>query len=179
MTTERLRQIEAAEEALRRLGLRDFRVRHHGDVARLELHPSERPHLLDQRAAICASVLAAGFARALVDLEGYRRGALNEGLAPADLVQLGGGAMRAQSPLHPNPREERAEEILREIGLSRGRVTAAGHEGEIAALALPDVEFERMLGEEGVYLAARLKSLGFRYVALDLAGDERKGGGEG
>ncbi len=90
VTPERLRQIEAAEGALRTLGLRDFRVRHHGDAARLEVHPDEIGCLLDQRQAICAKILAAGFDRALIDLEGYRRGALNEGLADTELVKLGG-----------------------------------------------------------------------------------------
>ncbi|HEV2131769.1 MAG TPA: ATP-dependent sacrificial sulfur transferase LarE [Longimicrobiaceae bacterium] len=89
VTPERLRQIEAAEGALRQLGLRDFRVRHHGEVARLEVHPSELPRLLAERRTIAQHVREAGFERVLLDLEGYRRGALNEGLAAVELVQLG------------------------------------------------------------------------------------------
>jgi uncharacterized protein len=92
VTPERLRQVEAAELALRALGFRDFRVRHHGDVARLEVHPAEIARVAEHRAAIHAAVLDAGFRRALVDLQGYRRGALNEGLAAAQLVQLGSAA---------------------------------------------------------------------------------------
>lgn len=92
VTPERLRQVEAAELALRALGFRDFRVRHHGDVARLEVHPAEVARVAEHRAAIHAAVLSAGFRRVLVDLQGYRRGALNEGLAAAQLVQLGGAA---------------------------------------------------------------------------------------
>jgi uncharacterized protein len=92
VTPERLRQVEAAELALRALGFRDFRVRHHGDVARLEVHPAEIARVAEHRAAIHAAVLQAGFRRVLVDLQGYRRGALNEGLAAAQLVQLGGAA---------------------------------------------------------------------------------------
>jgi uncharacterized protein len=88
VTSERLRQVEDAEVALRALGLRDFRVRHHGDVGRVEIHPAEREtaraHLDELREAL----LAAGFAAALFDLQGYRRGALNEGLAAGELVQL-------------------------------------------------------------------------------------------
>ena len=92
VTPERLRQVERAELALRALGFRDFRVRHHGDVARLEVHPSEISRVPAHRAAIHAALREAGYARVLVDLQGYRRGALNEGLAVTQLVQLGGVA---------------------------------------------------------------------------------------
>jgi uncharacterized protein len=90
VTPERLRQVEQAELALRAMGFRDFRVRHHGDVARLEVHPAEIGRVPAHRAAVDAAVRQAGFRRVLVDLQGYRRGALNEGLATAQLVQLGG-----------------------------------------------------------------------------------------
>jgi uncharacterized protein len=89
VTPERLRQVERAEIALRALGFRDFRVRHHGSVARLEVHPSELAKVAEHRVAIDAAVRAAGFGRVLVDLQGYRRGALNEGLGAGQLVQLG------------------------------------------------------------------------------------------
>jgi pyridinium-3,5-biscarboxylic acid mononucleotide sulfurtransferase len=88
VTPERLRQIESGERALMRLGFRDVRVRHHGDLARLEIHPSEWQRFRDLRREVAAAVRGAGFARVGVDLEGYRRGALNEALA-APLVQLG------------------------------------------------------------------------------------------
>jgi uncharacterized protein len=92
VTSERLRQVETAELALRGLGFRDFRVRHHGEVARLELHPSELARVAGLRGPIFGAVRAAGFLRVLLDLQGYRRGALNEGLARRQLVQLGAGA---------------------------------------------------------------------------------------
>ena len=92
VTPERLKQVERAELALRALGFRDFRVRHHGGVARLEVHPAELARVAEHRAAILAAVREAGFRRVLVDLQGYRRGALNEGLAAAQLVQLGSAA---------------------------------------------------------------------------------------
>ncbi|HKP76387.1 MAG TPA: ATP-dependent sacrificial sulfur transferase LarE [Longimicrobiaceae bacterium] len=92
VTRERLKQVERAELALRGLGFRDFRVRHHGAVARLEVHPAELAAVASQRAAILEAVRAAGYERVLVDLQGYRRGALNEGLAAAQLVQLGSAA---------------------------------------------------------------------------------------
>jgi pyridinium-3,5-biscarboxylic acid mononucleotide sulfurtransferase len=92
VTPERLRQVEAAELALRRLGFRDARVRHHGAAARLELPAAELPRVATHRAAILGGVRAAGFQRVLVDVLGYRRGALNEGLPAAALVQLRGAA---------------------------------------------------------------------------------------
>jgi uncharacterized protein len=92
VTPERLRQVESAERALRALGFRDFRVRHHGDVARLEVHPAEAGRVPGLRARISDAVLAAGFRRVLLDLQGYRRGALNEGLAAGQLVQIGSAA---------------------------------------------------------------------------------------
>ena len=92
VTPERLRQVERAELGLRALGFRDFRVRHHDRVARLEVHPDELPRVAGLRAAIAAAVREAGFARVLLDLQGYRRGALNEGLAAGQLVQLGASA---------------------------------------------------------------------------------------
>jgi uncharacterized protein len=92
VTPERLRQVERAELALRARGFRDFRVRHHGTVARLEVHPSEIARVAALRAEIDADVRATGFGRVLLDLQGYRRGSLNEGLNTLQLVQLGGAA---------------------------------------------------------------------------------------
>ncbi|HEU0299992.1 MAG TPA: ATP-dependent sacrificial sulfur transferase LarE [Longimicrobium sp.] len=89
VTPRRLREIETAELALRALGFRDFRVRHHDGLARLEVHPSEIGLVAEHRGEIQGVVRAAGFRRVLIDLQGYRRGSLNEGLAGAQLVQLG------------------------------------------------------------------------------------------
>jgi uncharacterized protein len=85
VTPERLAQVERAEVALRALGYRELRVRHHGDVARLELPPDAIGQAAARAAELVAAVRAAGFARLLLDVEGYRRGALNE-----PLVQLRG-----------------------------------------------------------------------------------------
>ncbi|MDQ3388639.1 MAG: ATP-dependent sacrificial sulfur transferase LarE [Gemmatimonadota bacterium] len=92
VTPERLRQVEAAEIALRARGFLDLRVRHHGSCARLEIHPSEAARVPLLRAEILTAVRAAGFARVVLDLEGYRRGALNEGLGAVELVQIGAPA---------------------------------------------------------------------------------------
>jgi uncharacterized protein len=89
VTPERLKQVEAAEVGLRALGFRDFRVRHHDGLARLEVHPTELARAAELRVEIAAAVRRAGFRRVLIDLQGYRRGSLNEGLAGRQLVQLG------------------------------------------------------------------------------------------
>jgi pyridinium-3,5-biscarboxylic acid mononucleotide sulfurtransferase len=84
VTPERLGQVARAEREMRSLGFRQFRVRHHGDIARIELGPGEADRLLDPalRAEIASRVKAAGFRFVALDLEGYREGSLNP--APAE-----------------------------------------------------------------------------------------------
>jgi uncharacterized protein len=79
VTPERLGQIGQAEAALRSLGIRRFRVRHHGEVARIELGEHEAGLLTDdsRRAEIVRRVKEAGFRFVAVDLEPYRAGRLN------------------------------------------------------------------------------------------------------
>ena len=76
VTPERLQQVGEAEAALRRLGFRQFRVRHHGDIARIELGAGEADRLVDPelRAEIARRVRNAGFLFVAVDLEDYRAG---------------------------------------------------------------------------------------------------------
>lgn len=80
VTVQRLRQVGRAERALHALGFRELRVRHHGDVARIEVPPSTFERILDAdtRAAVVEAVRAAGFAYVALDLQGLRSGALNE-----------------------------------------------------------------------------------------------------
>lgn len=80
VTPERLRQVEEAESLLRSQGLREFRVRHHGDTARIEVSPEEMERALAVAPAVVPIVVALGFRGVVLDVEGYRRGALNEGL---------------------------------------------------------------------------------------------------
>ena len=80
VTRERLRQVEEAESLLRGRGFREFRVRHHGDVARIEVAPTEMVRALSQAEPLDRALRALGFTAALLDVVGYRRGALNEGL---------------------------------------------------------------------------------------------------
>jgi hypothetical protein len=65
-----------------------------------------------------------------------------------------------------------AERALAEHGVHGAVVEVEGHEREIAALRVPEAEWERMMGPDGVRLADAVKAAGFRYVALDLAPTE-------
>jgi uncharacterized protein len=82
VTEAKLRVIEEAEEAVRACGLRVIRVRHHGDIARLEVAREEMPRLLDPEIAdrVTSALKALGFRYVALDLKGYRLGSLNEGL---------------------------------------------------------------------------------------------------
>ncbi|HSN77341.1 MAG TPA: ATP-dependent sacrificial sulfur transferase LarE [Anaerolineae bacterium] len=77
ITPELLRQIESAEDTLVALGFRQFRVRHHGDIARIELTAEDLPSALTQREAIVAGVQASGYRFVTLDLAGFRSGSLN------------------------------------------------------------------------------------------------------
>jgi len=82
VTDEKLRTIERAEEALRGLGFRVFRVRHHDDLARIEIARNEMARALEPETAgaIVRALKAVGYKYVSLDLQGYRMGSLNEGL---------------------------------------------------------------------------------------------------
>lgn len=75
-----------------------------------------------------------------------------------------------------DPRVAAAERVLAGHGVAAD-VSVEGHEREIAALRVAEDAWGRMLGDEGAAIAAEVKALGFRYVALDLAGDDDLGAG--
>lgn len=83
VTEERLALVERGEAALRKLGFRQFRVRLHDKLGRVEVAPDELLRALSPEmvAAISTALKAAGFTYVTLDLEGYRQGSLNEGLA--------------------------------------------------------------------------------------------------
>ncbi len=91
VTREGLRRVEAAESCVRGLGFRQFRVRHHGDVARIELDPADVSRAFDPeiRARLAAGVRSAGYRYVALDLEGYRTGSLNEVLPLRGIGKLG------------------------------------------------------------------------------------------
>ena len=80
VTIERLRQVEQGEEILRALGFRQLRLRHHGELARVEIDPAELPRALDLEMTrkIVRAIKGLGFRYVTLDLEGYRMGSLNE-----------------------------------------------------------------------------------------------------
>jgi pyridinium-3,5-biscarboxylic acid mononucleotide sulfurtransferase len=82
VTVAALRQIEAAEAALKALGFRQVRVRHHGDVARIEVDQQEIGRLIDERERVAAAVRGAGYKFVSADLEGYTTGSLNRTWKP-------------------------------------------------------------------------------------------------
>ncbi len=80
ITRDVLRQIERAEDFMRRFGLREFRVRHHGDLARIELPPDRIAELAqpEPRAEIVEAFRKLGYKYVTIDLQGYRSGSMNE-----------------------------------------------------------------------------------------------------
>ena len=77
ITPQLLRQIEAAEDVLVELGFQQFRVRHHGEIARIELPPEEFAQALAHHTVIVSGVQAAGYRFVTLDLAGFRSGSLN------------------------------------------------------------------------------------------------------
>jgi uncharacterized protein len=77
VTVAALRQIEAGEAALKAIGFRQVRVRHHGDVARIEVESTEIPRLVAERDRVVSLLRGAGYKFVSVDLEGYSTGSLN------------------------------------------------------------------------------------------------------
>jgi len=90
ITRERLEAVDAVEDALSKLGFRQVRVRHHGEIARIEVEPGEIGRLVApavrKRILGCAKKL--GFKYVAVDIEGYRTGSMNETI-PSGTKRLG------------------------------------------------------------------------------------------
>lgn len=82
VTLGTLGRVAAAEAALRALGFGSLRVRHYGDLARLELDAGDIDRAVAERGAVVAAVQSAGYVYVTVDLEGFRSGNLNRALSP-------------------------------------------------------------------------------------------------
>jgi pyridinium-3,5-biscarboxylic acid mononucleotide sulfurtransferase len=91
VTREVLEQVENAEEAIRQLGFREFRVRHHGELARVEIARAELPRALaiETLDAISAALRKAGVQYVTLDCTGFRSGSLNAVL-PAEVLMRRG-----------------------------------------------------------------------------------------
>jgi uncharacterized protein len=82
VTIARLKTVDTGEEIMRRHGFREFRVRHHDNLVRLEIAPSELDRALNREVVdqLAKEFRALGFRYVTLDLHGYRTGAMNEGL---------------------------------------------------------------------------------------------------
>jgi uncharacterized protein len=87
VTREVLEQVERAEEAMRRLGFREFRVRHHGELARVEIARAELPRALSMEMldAITSALKQARYQYVTLDCTGFRSGSMNE-ILPVDIL---------------------------------------------------------------------------------------------
>jgi len=87
VTREVLEQVEKAEESMRQLGFRELRVRHHGELARVEIARGELPRALSMEMldAITAALKQAGFQYVTLDCTGFRSGSLNA-ILPAEVL---------------------------------------------------------------------------------------------
>jgi uncharacterized protein len=92
VTREALAVVEKGEDALRALGFRQFRVRHHGEIVRIEISREELPHALDPALAaqLASTFKALGFKFVTLDLEGFRSGSMNALLSAEDLLRQTG-----------------------------------------------------------------------------------------
>ena len=163
VTTNRLRQIERAERAMRDLGIDgDLRVRYHEDLARVELLSERVAHWLesDNRHAMHAALRSAGFDRVAIDARGFRSGSLNV---------LGGVVAEPLIRARSSPTEGDPNGLTRAIGAlgiacgvesrSRLAIVRCAGEADIAELR------ERSLRDALVHAA---RGQGFTHVAIDL-----------
>jgi uncharacterized protein len=91
VTPEALAMVEQGEDALRQLGFRQFRVRHHGDIARIEIARDEmRRAMTTEMAAEFSRIFKKlGFKFVTLDLEGFRSGSMNALLTPDEIGRAG------------------------------------------------------------------------------------------
>ncbi len=89
VTVSLLGQVERGEAALRGMGFRELRVRHHGDVARVELDPRDLQRAVASRIAIASALRQAGYRYVTLDLQGLRSGSLNPQAGVAVAPQAG------------------------------------------------------------------------------------------
>ena len=89
VTPEALSVIERGEDALRAMGFRQFRVRHHGEIVRIEIAPEELPSALSPEMArqFTAVFKGLGFKFVTLDLEGFRSGSMNQLLTAEELLR--------------------------------------------------------------------------------------------
>lgn len=82
ITPEKLRALDEAERFMRGLGLRQFRVRHHDTIARIEVLPEDLLTVVEHREAIVGKLKELGYVYVTLDLQGFRSGSMNEARKP-------------------------------------------------------------------------------------------------
>jgi uncharacterized protein len=80
LTADKLNQVARAEQVLRDTGFRQYRVRYHREIARIEVAPQDMPRLLEMRGEIASRLKSLGFTYITMDLIGFRSGSMNETL---------------------------------------------------------------------------------------------------
>jgi uncharacterized protein len=166
VTPRRLRQIEAAEASLRTLRQwQEMRVRHHGDLARVEFAADDLPALQSEEllSRIGDALASAGFRAGCVDLAGYRRGGLNEAIPEAGATGTG--------PASADGGGGSGDGAVAEAGLAAleitGRVQPAGPRGDVALVRVgPGRAATLVSGRDQVVEVCR--AAGFRHVGLAL-----------
>jgi hypothetical protein len=132
------------------------RSRHHGDVARIELPNDALSALLTNpthREALVAVYAAAGYARATIDLRGFRSGSMNEVLSAGDC-----------------PTSDAAVRMQQELALIGAVPAACQAQGQMLCIQVPCGAFARIASPDlRDRLVRRAEEHGFRYLALDLA----------
>jgi pyridinium-3,5-biscarboxylic acid mononucleotide sulfurtransferase len=129
ITRENLKMVEEGEALLRALGFRELRVRHHGDMARVEVAVTEIPRLLDPetRERVVAGLRALGYRFVTIDLEGLRSGSLNRGVAGIAMGEPGTGSAKGSS--EEEAASDTASQISRNLAARVGDITVAPHGG--------------------------------------------------
>ncbi|NKB70414.1 MAG: ATP-dependent sacrificial sulfur transferase LarE [Candidatus Latescibacteria bacterium] len=153
VTAEGLRMIDRAEAFLRARDFAQLRVRHHVDIARVELPDEDVARLLADR-AFCQELIAAfaeiGYVRIVVDLRGFRSGSMNEALQ--------GGQDRASA-------DAAIVRDLQDLGLAGARWE---RQGQMLCLQV-EADDWALLVEARAALVEKLEGEGCRYIAVDLA----------
>lgn len=86
ITQQKLTKIDRSEAYLKSLGIRQVRVRTHGDIARIEVEAAQMPVILEQYEAVTEQLQSFGYKYVTLDLAGYRSGSMNRALAPTPAV---------------------------------------------------------------------------------------------
>ncbi len=132
VTVQALDQIGAAEAFLRQLGLRQLRVRHHNDVARIEVEAEHLAAVVEQRERIVRRFKNLGYKYVALDLAGFRSGSMNEGLAVDGHLPLTATPHRARPASLPSPPIDRVGHGVDDLAAFRAPAEAPHLDSQVA-----------------------------------------------